>query len=191
MKRYATMHVIIFLCFTYLVASGWGQTDASQIAPYDSAFGGFSFGIFSDIGTNLPFIGLTGIYDTQLRNSHHTVGVMGTANFAFAKASFTNREIGSSHALFLSPMVCWGHPYDNSIFHVGIGVAMFDGEASLFGEELLSGRSVLPTATALYTYYLQTANAEQFAINLGVQWFPGQKFMFTISPGFLTLGRRR
>lgn len=182
MKKYATMHVIIFLCFTYLVASGWGKTDASQIAPYDSVFGGFSLGIFSEIGTNLPFIGLTGIYDTQLRNSQHTFGVMGIANFA---------SVQSSHALFLSPMVCWGDSYDNSIFHLGIGVAIFDGETSLFEEDFLSGRSVLPTATALYTYYIQTANADQFAINFGVQWFPGQKFMFTISPGFLMLGSSR
>lgn len=179
MNKHLMQHVMVVLCFTCLVVSG--QIDASQMPPYESAFGGVSLGVHSETGTALPFIGATGIYDIQLRDPRYSVGAMGFANFAWA---------GSSHALILSPMVCWGDSYDNSIFHFGVGLAMSDVGSDV-GDDFTATSGVVFSAAASYTYYLQTATTEQFAINFGIQWIRDGGFMFTISPGFLTLGSSR
>lgn len=176
--------IVLALCFICVVGIGVRQSDASEVAPYNSAFGGFSLGFSSQIGTRLPFVGATGIYDTQLRYDGYTVGLMGTANYTF-EGEYGESE--ASHLLFLSPMICVGTPAKNSISHVGFGIAMLDGQSPQAGHV----STVRLTASASYTYYIQTANTERFAINFGVQWFQDAGFMFTISPGFLSLGSRR
>ena len=57
------------------------------------------------------------------------------------------------------------------------------------------GSNMLLTLAASYTYYVPNTRGERFALNFGLQWWRGyhgeNRYMFTITPGFLTLGRHR
>ena len=207
MLRVSTMHVVLLLCIACLVMSGVGQ---AQVNPYDGVFGGVSYATTRTApGLSQPFIGVTGFYDVVLPqistfNSKASVGVLGQINTSWG-------NYGSAWSL--SPMLCWGQTYQNSIIHVTAGFFMFyqsePGPVIVYSKDDEDPKPVTwnpfgfgdgevdeltPTLGVSYTYYVPNASGDQFAMNLGLQWWRTaneNRYMFTITPGFLTLGRNR
>lgn len=187
------MHVLLVLCITCVASMYGGQTDASKLDAADSMFGGVSLGFTEPLpGLDQPFIGLTGFYDTQLPrfstvSSDASVGVLGHVNY-------TSGMYGSAWSV--SPMVCWGQSYENSILHASVGLFMFatSTDSTLYGADT-NDSDISPTLHVSWTYYVPETSGERFALNFGVQWWRGyqgeNRYRFTITPGFMTLGSAR
>ena len=174
MLRSTTLHVIIFLCITLM--SGGGQTDAASHD--DSTFGGVTIGRMNHDYS----IGFMGGYDYPLHNSPHGIGIMGGGTFQFEDWNSIDAAMNREHGYAFSAMVCYSDFHEgSSIFRLGVGFAIGDDS---------DGRDYVDPALGLsYTHYLGIYDYGPTAINLGVQWMPGDnRVMFTFTPGFLKLG---
>lgn len=190
MIRVSTMHVVLMLCIACLVASE-GQ---AEVDDRGYRFSGISLAIpAQEPGLSQPFIGLTGFWDVErdvnFSNTKVRVGVLGQFNV-------TRGTYG--RAWSLSPMLCLGKDlHKNNILHATAGFAWFNQPpgaiSSPFGfEEIHAGIDKIKlTLGVSYTRYVPTPDGERFALNFGLQlWKAGSnsRYMFTITPGFLTFG---